>query len=337
MPEIQTGISYFANRWSHHFKQDIDDIVSHACTFIVHTFSENDFLYARGTMKKFFYTTREAGLGCWADPWGLMGLFGGEALSAFVPRNQDSCQVLNNGKILPAACPSAEETRTEMKTWIDAALEAGADTILWDEPHLFIPQWEKPNFAHQDAWACRCRRCMERFRKQYGAEMPEELTPEVLTFRQDLLLTFLGEMIAYVKERSAQNAVCLLPVSDESREGLPWEQVASLPGIDIFGTDPYWLIFQRDVKEFVTEQTRKVVEVCREHGIQPHIWAQAFKVPAGHEGEIEVALNIARGEGATILAAWGYRGCEALSGIACEQPEEVWEMIGRTYSKLRSL
>lgn len=335
MPEIQTGISYFANRWFHHFNQDLDDILSHSCTFVVHTFSENDLLFARGTLGKFFRATRDAGLGCWADPWGVMGLFGGEAFSAFVPRNLESSQVLNSGQTVPAACPSAEETRIEMKTWIDAALEAGADTIFWDEPHLFIPEWESTSFAPQDAWACRCPRCMERFRNEFGKAMPTVLTPELQAFRQNLLLEFLGEMIAYTKAQGAKNAVCLLPVSEESREGLPWDRVSSLPGIDIFGTDPYWLIFERDVREFVAEQTRKVVAVCQERGIQPHIWAQAFKVPAGRESEIALALSTAKSEGATILAAWGYRGCEALSKIACDRPAVAWEIIGSAFSRLR--
>jgi hypothetical protein len=265
----------------------------------------------------------------------LMGLFGGEAFSAFVPRHPGACQVLSNGQMLPAACPSAAETRAKMKAWIDAALEAGADTILWDEPHLFIPHWEASGYAPQDAWACRCQRCREGFLEKYGIEMPENLSAEVAAFRQDLLVDFLGEMITYTKERKGKNAVCLLPVSEESREGLPWERVAALPGIDIFGTDPYWLIFNRKVEEFVSEQTRKVVQVCQKHEIQANIWAQAFKVPAGHEDEIETALQTAQEGGATILASWGYRGCESLSEIACAQPEVVWETIGRTYAKLR--
>jgi hypothetical protein len=336
MSEIETGVSYFANRWFHHFIQDLDEIVSHGCTFVVHTFSENDFLFARDTIGRFFRATRDAGLGCWADPWGVMGLFGGEAFSKFVPRNPDACQVLSNGQIVPAACPSAQETRAAMKDWINAALEAGSDTILWDEPHLFIPEWESADFAPQEAWACRCPRCTQRFRSELGFEMPSQLTPELRAFRQNLLLEFLGEMIAYSKAQGANNAVCLLPVGEGSREALPWERVSALPGVDIFGTDPYWIIFERDVEEFVAEQTRKVVAVCQVSGIQPHIWAQAFKVPAGRESEIEVALTTAKAEGATVLAVWGYRGCEALSEIACEQPDVAWETIGRAFSRLRS-
>lgn len=337
MIDIETGVSYFGNRWPHHFIKDINDIKSNHCTFVVHTFSENDFYFARGTMEKMFRATLDQNLGCWADPWGVMGLFGGEAFSAFVPRHLDACQVLNNGKIVPAACPSAEETRSEMKLWIDAALEAGADTIFWDEPHLFIPEWERSGFAPRESWACRCTRCLERFRKEFGGIMPTNLTPELRAFRQNLMIDFLGELIAYTKSQGAKNAVCLLPVGEASRESLPWERVSSLPGIDIFGTDPYWLIFKRDVQEFVNEQSRKIVAICQKNNIQPHIWVQAFKVPAGHESEIELALTTARTEGITILAAWGYRGCEALSEIACERPIEAWKAVGRAYSQLRAL
>ncbi len=71
-----------------------------------------------------------AGLGCWADPWGVMGLFGGEAFSAFVPRHADACQVLRTGPRAPAACPSDVEMRAAMRLWIDAAVEVGGETIF---------------------------------------------------------------------------------------------------------------------------------------------------------------------------------------------------------------
>lgn len=335
MVDIQTGVSYFGNRWTHHINKDLDDITSHHCTFVVHTFSENDLHFARGTIGKIFRATLDHNLGCWADPWGVMGLFGGEAFSAFVPRHLEACQVLNNGRIVPAACPSADETRTEMKLWIDAAIEAGADTIFWDEPHLFIPEWESSEVAPRESWACRCTHCQVRYQNEFGSVMPSIFTSELRAFRQNLLIDFLGEMIAYTKSQGAKNAVCLLPVDEASLESLPWERVSSLPGIDIFGTDPYWLIFKRNVQEFVSEQSQKVVAVCRKHNIQPHIWVQAFKVPAGHESEIELALTTARTEGVPILAVWGYRGCEALSKIACERPDEAWKVVGQAYSQIR--
>lgn len=226
-----------------------------------------------------------------------------------------------------------------MRRWLDIALDAGADTIFWDEPHLYIPEWDDLRFAPDHAWACRCPRCLDRFRAEFGepmpgAEAPDELTPAVHAFRQTLLLDFLGEMTAYVQAKGAQNAICLLPIGGGGREGLPWDRAVTLSGVDVFGTDPYWRIFQRDPAEFVTEQTRQVVAACEPHGIAPHIWVQAFGIPAGAESEVEVALRTAAAEGATVLAAWAYRASAPFEG-ASERPDVVWEVIGKAYRSLR--
>jgi hypothetical protein len=176
---IETGISYFANGWPHHFERDLEDILAHGCTYIVHCFSENELVFARKRTAQFFKMTREAGLGCWANPWAVMDLFGGEQFSAFVPRNPEACQILSTGQRAPAACPSADETRAAMKYWIDAAIEAGADTIFWDEPHLYIPDWGELQFAPEEAFACFCPRCQASFQAQFGQSLPQGLTPEM--------------------------------------------------------------------------------------------------------------------------------------------------------------
>ena len=43
----ETGVSYFANGWPHHFESDLEDILAHNCTYIVHCFSENEMVFAR--------------------------------------------------------------------------------------------------------------------------------------------------------------------------------------------------------------------------------------------------------------------------------------------------
>lgn len=333
---LETGVSYFANGWSHHFARDLVDIQEHGCTYIVHCFSENELIFARKRTQQFFRMTRDAGLGCWADPWAVMGLFGGDQFSAFVPRHPDACQILSTGQRAPAACPSADETRAALKHWIDTAIDSGADTLFWDEPHLYIPDWDDLHFAPQDAFACFCPRCQEAFQLRYGQEMPQRLTPEMRLFRQDLLVDFLGELIAYASSKGAHNAVCLLPVSEAASESLPWDRVATLPGVDIFGTDPYWYLHQRDWREYVSEHMLRVRQVCRVNHLKPHFWGQGFGIPAGRESELEAGLTLAAEMGATVLAVWGMHGNAAWDG-ASERPEVVWEVVGNTYRKLRKL
>jgi hypothetical protein len=331
---LQTGVSYFANGWPHHFERDLDDIRAHHCTYINHCFSENELVFARRRTSRFFQMTREAGLGCWATPWAVMGLFGGEQFSAFVPRNPEACQVLSTGQRAPAACPTALQTRQAMMYWIDAAIDMGADTIFWDEPHLYIPDWDDLHFAPDDALACYCPRCQDLFHTRYGGSLPPLLTPEFRRFRANIMVDFLAEMLAYASRKGAQNAITLLPVEEDASEALPWEDVAGLPGVNIFGTDPYWYLHAKDCRSYVSNQMRRTMQVCELRGLTPHFWAQGFGIPAGREAELETGFRLAVELGAESIAVWGMHG-NAAWDAASDNPELVWKTVGRTFKALR--
>lgn len=331
---IQTGVSYFANGWPHHFMRDLEDILAHHCSYIVHCFSENELIFARQRTETFFRKTRDAGLGCWANPWAVMGLFGGEQFSAFVPRNPEACQILSTGQRAPAACPSAPETRAAMRFWLDAAIDLGADTIFWDEPHLYIPDWDDLHFAPDNAFACFCSRCRDAFQVQFGHPMPQVLTAEMRLFRANLMIDFLAEMIGYVKNQGVKNAVTLLPVEDDANESLPWVRIADIQGLDIFGTDPYWYLHDKECVEYVSAQMKRTMAICMPRNLTPHFWAQGFGIPAGREDELETGFNLAAEMGAGSIAIWGMHGNAAWDG-ASANPEVVWEIVGRTFGKLR--
>ncbi|MBK9603028.1 MAG: hypothetical protein IPO36_14490 [Anaerolineales bacterium] len=330
----ETGVSYFANGWPHHFKRDLDDILAHHCTYIVHSFSENEMVFARSRTAQFFKMTCDAGLSCWANPWAVMGLFGGEQFSAFVPRNPEACQILSTGQRAPAACPSADETRIAMKLWIDMAVDFGADTIFWDEPHLYIPDWDDLRFAPDSAFACFCPRCRISFQNRFGQPMPETLTAEMRLFREDLMVNFLTEMIGYAKDKGARNAITLLPVEDEASESLPWNRIADLRGLDIFGTDPYWFLHNKDCTEYVSSQMERTMQICAPRRLTPHFWAQGFGIPSGRENELETGFSLAVERGAQSIAIWGMHGNSAWDG-ASENPEKVWDVVGNTFGKFR--
>src|SRR5919106_4998608 len=128
-----TGCSYFGVRIVRHVVRDLEDLVRRGFTGVLHTFSENDLAYYRGTMREIVDASHALGLEVQMNPWGAGRTFGGEAESRFVTMNPHAWQVLDDGRPVAAACLNHPEYRAFLKEWADAALEAGADLVFWDE------------------------------------------------------------------------------------------------------------------------------------------------------------------------------------------------------------
>ncbi len=279
--------------------------------------------------------THAAGLRAWFDPWGVGGVFGGEAPSLYAARYPSHQQELSTGERVAAACPNRPEFRAMLRLWIDAAVEAGADVLFWDEPHFCIPSWLDWYTGPADAWACHCVACQYLYRERYAEELPKVLDASVRIFRQDCLLDFLADMTGYAATKQATNALCLIPAADDDPDGLPFRAAASLPHVDIFGTDPYWLFTHLTVEEHVGQQTARVVEICRYLSKPAQIWVHGFGLPEGREEEVATAVEIAAGAGAEYIAAWGYPPSEPSSPRASARPDVVWETLGRVFRRAR--
>src|SRR6266699_2516895 len=193
----RAGVSYFGVRIPRHVRRDLEDIAVRAYTAVLHTFSENDLAYYRGTMAEIVAASHELGLEVQMCPWGVGRTFGGEAESRWVTFHPEACQVLDDGRRVATGCLNNPAYRAFCKEWADAALEAGADYVFWDEPHWAVPEHLG---ADRGRWACHCDACHERF----GGELPTELTPEVLAFREASLVDFLREMAAHVDSRGGR-------------------------------------------------------------------------------------------------------------------------------------
>jgi hypothetical protein len=152
---LKTGVAYHDVRDVRHAREDLQDMVAHHCNFVVHTFSETDLSFYTRTMKEIGRISKDLGLETYIDPWGVGGIFGGEALSAFVGRHLDDRQVLADDRSVSAACMNSSEFRAFMRVWIEAAAETGADIAFWDEPHSYTGEW----VGGEKAWACRCAVC----------------------------------------------------------------------------------------------------------------------------------------------------------------------------------
>jgi hypothetical protein len=210
--------------------------------------------------------------------------------------------------------------RAFVHEWIDAAIDTGADRIFCDEPHWVHPE----HFGlSTERWGCRCEHCAERF----GGELPMELAPEVLAFRERCMVDFVGDFVAHVARQGAKPTVCLLPLTGGVHGIDDWSRVAALPGLHTFGTDPYWKAFGEDAAAMVGEYARRVVALAREHGVQPQLWIQGFRLEPEDAGDIRTAVRVAREAGIEDLWTWAFEACGHMSALGGSDPAAVWDVL----------
>lgn len=338
---IQTGVSYYGCRIPWRAREDLQAIADNACTFVVHTFSEEDHEFYAKAVGEIVRDTRALGLEAWLDPWGVGQAFGGETYSSLVMKRRDLCQVSAKGEPLPIACLNHPDFLGYLAGWAKTAVELGAQVLFWDEPHFFIypegpetgpPEVER-SFATPTGWACRCATCQAKFQAAFRQPMPATLTPEVLKFKEDCLVEFLAFLCDQGRRLNVRNAMCYLPFENSSTFS-DWARVAALPGIDIIGTDPYWRAGQADVAAHVGRAAKRIADLAFAHRKEGQIWILNFNIPRGEEGKIVEAVDATYAAGIRNLAAWSYYGAGYIS-LASQDPQRVWETLGTAYHALR--
>jgi hypothetical protein len=73
---MSAGAAHFGSRVPRHVGADMERLAELGFTGVLHTFSENDLAWYRGTMTEIVRLSHAAGLEVQIGPWGLGGLFG---------------------------------------------------------------------------------------------------------------------------------------------------------------------------------------------------------------------------------------------------------------------
>jgi len=325
------GVSYFGNRFINHAREDLRRI-SESCDYVVHTVSEPDLIFHKSVLSKIFQETKKIGLEVWVDPWGLGGVFGGEAFSKFILEHRGAWQVMSDGRFVPAACINNSAFRSFVKEWVLNVRDMGAEVIFWDEPHIAFDI----DSEIEGIFSCACSTCKALFKKEFGEDLPAKLNENARIFRRKMVRSFLSEIMDFCHENKLRNAICLYAFRGIKDYDWFWEEAAGLKSLDILGCDPYWRWhWNRDPRVHVKEFSRFVFEMARRNGKESQVWIQAMRLPAGSEGEIEQACNVAVNEGVSHLAAWSFDGGELLDPVLSERPGEVWNSVERAFKKLK--
>jgi len=317
----RAGCSYFGVRIPRHVRKDMADLASRGYEGVLHTFSENDLAYYRGTMAELVAASHAEGLWVQASPWGLGRTFGGEAESRWVGFHPEECQVLDDGSRVSAACLNSGAYRDFCKGWADWVLECGVDSVFWDEP-----AWVAPAEAGVDdtqRWTCLCDRCAERF----GGPIPTEPTLDVRRFREESVVDFLRELIAHVAARGGRSTVCLLPANEGTQGLADWDAVAALPGLSTLATDPYWKHWDEPAAPFVRRFARLLRQTAARHGIEAQVWVPSFGLDRTDLPDLEAAVAAAREEGVDDVWTWGYEACGHMTHLATPDASLVWDAV----------
>src|SRR5438105_6077981 len=98
------GCSYFGVRVVRHVRRDMADLAARGYTGVLHTFSENDLAYYRGTFAEMVAASHDVGLTVKVSTCGLGGSFGGEAESRWVAFHPEECQVMDGRRRRASGC-----------------------------------------------------------------------------------------------------------------------------------------------------------------------------------------------------------------------------------------
>ena len=332
-PPLQCGVSYFGVRNPLHVQRDLDDMVRLGFDYVVFTFSEHDHRFYRDTMATCVRYAHQRGLRAYIDPWGVCGVFAGEAFTDRGAWDLEGQQRRSDGRPLPLLCPNSDEVRAYLRQWIRTVAEVlEADAVFWDEPHFYLPYGRSQS---QGWWGCCCTRCQERFFATHGVPLPDLETAEVRQCKQEAIATLLQDVTALAAASGLQNIVCLLPEHEHPEMvQTKFDRCASDPHLAVLSTDPYPLIHGRDiaVTPFLCEA---LLQACQRHGRTAQMWLQGFRVPAGQELLLAEEMRLMVDHGIRDLALWSYGATAYMSSHACADSSRVWEVFTQTMQELR--
>jgi len=314
---MRLGMAYYGSYLPEHLEQDLTTIKNLGCEEVIITLSENDFHIMQGKLKFVPRIAHNLGLKLLANFWGYVCSFGGGRVSKLLTEKPQVWQVDREGKSVGMGCPNHPLVIETAQRMVDECIKYNYDGFFWDEPTRFD---------------CYCKACQDKYYSLYGESLPRKVTPQLREFRNRTVIDYVQLMSDYVKKSrsSAETATCVM-ISDRET----WEDVAKIPSLDSFGTDPYWLASDQPVS-YVVRYSQEVVRLCRKNGKSSQVWLQCWSIPRGKEPEIYEAGKLIAAEKPDIIYTWAYRAGLGTNEES-ENPEEAWKYLVKTYQELAKL
>ncbi len=327
---MEYGISYYGSSLPENIKRDLDEIKSKGCTYILLAISELDYEFYWDAVRFKVEYANKIGLTVFLNLWAFGGFFGGEAYSKFLAENPETRQKLADGEFLPHACLNNKEFLLFVrKALLKCCQELDISGIFLDEPHFYFSR------VDENKKACFCDSCKKSYYNLYLEEMPNNLGQRVLEFRNKSTLQFIKNLSKFVKSinKNILVNVCCMP-KEKVKDALNWEEICSIKEVDIFSSDPYWSLDNKEVTEYVSTVTKQVLDITKRYNKRSEIWVQIYKIPKEKEGEIKQAVKIIKSFDIDYINAWTFRAAQN-SRLSSDDPIKCWNNLSEEYLKDR--
>ncbi|MBP7653319.1 hypothetical protein KA977_07845 [Candidatus Dependentiae bacterium] len=322
---MNIGCSYFGCRYPEHFITELDNMKKIGFNTILITYCENDYFFYHKTICKMVEIAKKSGFTTYINPWGVLGIFGGEAFSKWLIDYPEIWQTDNSGKRVGHACINHPLTEKLLFDWLKKAIETDCDYIFWDEPHFYFKDFQ----SETGVWGCSCKICRELFENKFGYEFPQKkINTDLSDFRSESITNLLNNLCKYVNENKKKNNICLLPTEDSSMGGLSnWNYIKNITNTNIISTDPYWQRKNKTVSEYVGYYSDKLLTLASSINSMSEIWVQAYKIIKNKENEIYEAVRLIKSKKPDSIMFWSYKAGYPMSELESEDWTKSWNTI----------
>ena len=312
---MKLGVSYIPPYLAEHIETDIKHLASIGMDEICFALQENHFVYLKGAVDEGAKIAADNGLWPSIVVWGFANTFGGGRMSKILLQEPDLMRRDKKGGPVGQACLNNPGLVTRFCEYIEVAAQKGFKGVIIDEPKK---------------QQCFCGHC----RKAFGGDLEtSEGSAEYERFRIETIRRYCRQICTAVKliDPSLVTMNVMMPAESDF-----WESVADCEDLDVFGTDPYWLVPHPDCNysiEQAIQYSLEMKELCQKLGKQSQLWLGAWWIPGGKEEELY--------RGGKKLAAlecdqfynWSFRAGKGTSETS-EDPDKTWAAIERLYREL---
>jgi hypothetical protein len=314
---MDLGVSYIPAHLPEHIEADMHHLAEIGCTEVLFALQENHLHILTGALRFGAHIARAHALRPYAVIWGFANTFGGGRMSKAMLDDPELWCHTPDGVPYAEACLNNPHLVDRFVELAALCRDHGYEGMFVDEP------------TKQE---CFCPHCQEAFAAHGGGALaPSRGSAEYVTFRAQAVRDYTAGVCRRVKELAPHlgTITCVMP-----RDRDTWADVVAIAELDVFGTDPYWLLSGgRMTLEQAVAHAADAQQISVQHGKRSQVWLNCWGIPQGREEEIRTGGRALAEVGCDSLYTWSYRGGMG-TNEECDDADRAWASVVQLYREL---